>query len=378
MKYLLFATAHLYTDHPTGGIRRYRELSEYMKSNSDVTVCSFDDSQNMNARGFKNHVHIEKGKMNGLYKLLPPIFRIFFANRKVLNELSKEHFDKVVAFDISPTTALILWGFSHITMLIRMDSIGYERVIFKGSPLIREIKCSLLWIWELLCVLKVDRIITQCKYDRNVIQHRHPLLSAMIGHKTKIQINNVNPSWISCNDTVKTEFIKLPLNDSFKVCFIGGFSDSRKGQDIFLEAAKKILKKDNQFEFILIGGGSDLNKYKKEYENPKIQFLGRLTNPVNVLKQCNLLVVPSLADSCPNTVMEALYNDVLVIGSKRGGIPEILLDEVSLFELDSQQLEKKIIELKNDKQCMAHMVALQQKRKKALTFNWAIIISELI
>ena len=249
---------------------------------------------------------------------MSPIFRIFFTNRKILKSLRKKDFDKVVVFDEAPTTALIVWGFRHITMLIRKDSIGYERVSFKGNPILRDIKLSLLWFWELLCVIGVQRVVTQCEYDRNVIQKRHPLLSGLIGRKTTIQINNVNPSWIVEKSQDEEKKTSLGEHVRFRVCFIGGFDDSRKGQDFFLKTAKQILQTKEDVDFFLVGGGRSLKEYQKRYAYDQITFCGRMENPLTVLKQCDLLIVPSLADSCPNTVMEALYNDFLVRGSNRG------------------------------------------------------------
>lgn len=372
MRYLLFSTSIIYTETPTGGIRRFRELSEYVnKVNEDTTVCSFDETHNMKNRGFSNHVHIEAGKNNGLYRLLPPIFRIFFTNRRVLSKLRRQHFDKVVVFDEAPTTALILWGFSQITMLIRKDSIGYEKVSYKGNPAIGNLKCAFLWFWELICVLGTKRIITQCVYDKNVIKKRHGLLSRLIERKTCVQINNVNPSWIISKSEEARRGTPFQNHLLFRVCFIGGFGDKRKGQDFFLDVAVEILKQTKDIEFVLVGGGPGLESYQKEYSHPNIQFLGRMSNPLTILCDCDLLVVPSLADSCPNTVMEALYNRVPVLGSKRGGIPEILVDQEFLFDINRNELIDKIQVLKNNVNKRSELVKLQEDRRQELTFDWS-------
>ena len=118
--------------------------------------------------------------------------------------------------------------------------------------------------------------------------------------------------------------------------------------------------------------------YKKRFDHPQIKFLGRMDNPLSVLKECDLLIVPSLADSCPNTVMEALYNDILVLGSKRGGIPEILVDEESLFDFDVNKVAQRVIDLKNNSKSRAVLSKLQRQRKEELTFDWAERIVSLI
>lgn len=378
VKYVLFSTTELYTNNPTGGIRRFRELSEYLHENSNVLVCSMDSSDVMKNHGIINHVQIFEGKKIGLYKFLPPIFRIFFTNRSEIRKLKLIKYDKLIAFDIPPSLGLVLCGFRHVTMLIRKDLIGYEKVSSKSNLLVKKTKIAVQWIWELICVIKVNRIICQCDYDKNILKGRHPLFSKLIENKTKIQINNVNPSWIisKSKDREETNFNIQHYN--FRVCFIGGFSDARKGQDFFLETAVEVLKDCDDVEFVLIGGGVHLIEYQNKYEHARILFLGRMNNPLSVLKACDLLIVPSLADSCPNTVMEALYNDILVLGSKRGGIPEILVDEMSLFDFDKYQLKDKILLLKRDTSTRASLKELQSVRKQVLSFNWAQTISQLL
>ena len=97
-----------------------------------------------------------------------------------------------------------------------------------------------------------------------------------------------------------------------------------------------------------------------------------------ILKQCDLLVVPSLADSCPNTVMEALYNEVPVIGSNAGGIPEILLHENALFELNVCSLKERILSYKDNNKALHELKEQQKHRKDELTFDWAARIIEIM
>jgi glycosyltransferase involved in cell wall biosynthesis len=87
--------------------------------------------------------------------------------------------------------------------------------------------------------------------------------------------------------------------------------------------------------------------------------------------------VPSLADSCPNTVMESIYNEIPVIGSKSGGIPEILIDSNSLFNPSEYDLQLKIISL-FDYDNLNKILLSQKKIKEELTFDWVMKISEIL
>ncbi|MFX1589890.1 MAG: glycosyltransferase family 4 protein, partial [Promethearchaeota archaeon] len=191
--------------------------------------------------------------------------------------------------------------------------------------------------------------------------------------------NNVNPSWI---EKYKDDIIKEPIikksNDNYTFHFIGNIDDTRKGLHLLLGASKKLL--DNNYKVVIkiIGSGKLLDKYRDEYKDyPTISFLGYLPNPMKELKESDLLIVPSLADSFPNTIMEALYLEIPVIGSKKGGIPEMLEYDELLFEANVDSLYDKLYEIINNSS-LEELRQLCIKRKKILTFNWAEKIKELL
>ena len=227
-----------------------------------------------------------------------------------------------------------------------------------------------LWICESICMIRSKTIVCQCEYDKCQLKRRHKLIANNIEVKTKILINNVNPSWIAANTCNTTDNCSLGEKSRFRVCFIGNFDTPRKGHQLLIDTAIEILKGENDIEFVLVGGGEPLEKYRSQYSNDYIRFVGKLSNPISILKQSDLLVVPSYADSCPNTVMEALYNEVPVVGSKAGGIPEILLAEEALFELNINSLKSSILKYKSSPIDLEHLRKLQKDRKAQLMFNW--------
>ena len=76
--------------------------------------------------------------------------------------------------------------------------------------------------------------------------------------------------------------------------------------------------------------------------------------------------------------MEALYNEIAVIGSKAGGIPEILIDKDSLFDLNKVSLKESILRFVEDNHALKLLRGRQLKRKKELTFDWAQLMAELV
>ena len=376
-KIILYTTNSIYeVSKQTGGIKRFIELAEYINKKYPMSILySRDDSNSVACHGFRNFIKLNDG--NKLLEIFPPEVRYVLSNFSIIRKMRKSNYDKVIVFDVPTTIGLVLCGLNNVVLMIRKDMIGYEKVQNKKKN--KWFKMGYQWISESICILNVKLIVTQCYYDINVLKERHPLLARHIERKAVVQINNVNPTWIVTKSEKKGgKIIKFDDTNKFIVCFIGGFGNPRKGQDLFLLAALEILNNRNDALFILVGGGPNLDDYKNKYKSDNIIFLGRQENPIDILKCCNLLVVPSFADSCPNTVMEALYNGIPVIGSRAGGIPEILKDEESLFDLRASSLAEKINSLMDKPEMLRSMTKRQSLRKTELSFNWAKRITELI
>ena len=373
---MIFTRCLFVENRQTGGIKRFIELSKYLSNtDDDFHIFSSDNSDVISENGIRNHERLKKTR--SVFKALPPEAGMVLSNLSLFKRIKHSGYDDIIIFDVPTAIGPILCGLKKVVLMIRKDMIGYEKVQNRSKT--KWIKIGYQWVCESICMLRAKLIITQCNYDKDVLKGRHPILAKCIEKKTIIQINNVNPSWIvSKSEKIATSEIKLGETNKFRVCFIGGFGNPRKGQDLFLCTAQQVLKIDQGYEFIMIGGGGGLEDYKNKYESDGIIFMGRQDNPIGILKQCELLVVPSYADSCPNTVMEALYNGVPVIGSRAGGIPEILNDETALFDLSSNSLLKSILKLKEDEEALIRLKEQQKIRKKELEFEWAQRIMEII
>ncbi len=375
MKGLIYTSGSIIEVKQTGGVKRFIELSKALCNKYDFDLCCSDNNESLKKYNLKSKYEMKKIKSR--FKILPPELLILIKNFKVIKKIKKEKYDRIIVFDVPPTIGLCLFNVKNIVLMIRKDMIGYEEVNSNNTKkLSYKLKKMYQWISEDICIKKCSKIICQCEYDKEIILKRHNRLRKSIGKKFKIQINNINPSWIVEKSKVNSEFI---VDDSKKnICFIGGFNDKRKGQDILLEAIKELNKEKNNYNFYLIGGGKNLENYKKIYNYKNVEFLGNMDNPLIVLKKCDLLVVPSLADSCPNTVLEALYNDIVVIGSNAGGIPEILCDESAIFDLNKDSLILKIKDIMNDNKTYEMIKKNQNIIKKELTFDWTLKIYDII
>jgi len=117
---------------------------------------------------------------------------------------------------------------------------------------------------------------------------------------------------------------KFSKNSILKLGYIGRI-DPSKGIDYLVETLSRFSTKNNWKLYI---AGNTTPEYKKNLasllpEN-KIEFLG-YTNQEVFFEKVDVLIVPTLCEeSFGRVVLEALLSNVVVLGSKKGGIPELL------------------------------------------------------
>lgn len=111
-----------------------------------------------------------------------------------------------------------------------------------------------------------------------------------------------------------------------------------KGFGFLLDAWSIFSKNRNDVELVIAG------RIDKDYEKSflkkcrmcsNVQYLGPIAydEVMQLYPSVYCVVVPSIwMENYPNTVLEALANKVLVTGSRRGGIPDMVGDDRFLFE----------------------------------------------
>lgn len=93
-----------------------------------------------------------------------------------------------------------------------------------------------------------------------------------------------------------------------------------KGTDTLLEVAKKMPST----EFVFIGYGPSADKMK---DIPNVKYLGFKTGEelYRIIAEAAISVCPSeWYENCPYSVMESVLLGTPVVGSKMGGIPELI------------------------------------------------------
>lgn len=137
----------------------------------------------------------------------------------------------------------------------------------------------------------------------------------------------------------------------FKLAILGNIAKG-KGQRDALLAVCEILKKNNPVELVIAGGVGDGKYYNELIEIIKnnrfednISFIGYIDNPIQLIKQADIILVCSIFEGFGRVAVEAMLNKKPVIGANSGATPELIENGKNgfLYEAgDFKELAEKI------------------------------------
>ena len=138
---------------------------------------------------------------------------------------------------------------------------------------------------------------------------------------------------ITANYFKKYKKQKRDKNDKIKLLMLGNFSKIKGGLE-FIKIANALVD-SKKFEFYFLGRCT--KEEKKSMKDNNIIYKGSYvqTDLPKILKGYDLGCVLSIwEDNGPQVVMELLNNNVPVIGTKMGGIPDFIQDSKNGFLYD--------------------------------------------
>jgi glycosyltransferase involved in cell wall biosynthesis len=194
----------------------------------------------------------------------------------------------------------------------------------------------------------------------NFVGDRLKKRSAISSEKVKIIYNGVDlerfrpPSDEVEKGRLKREFFNV--DETIPVVTYIGQLTEEKGLIVYLESIQKLLRNHDDILFNFVGAGpleSRLIHFIEQAKNKMIRFLGFRDDAEIILKASDIVIVPSIWEEAFGLVIaEALACGVPVIGSRIGGIPEVLLDQktgILTTPGDSEELARAIERLVYDK-----------------------------
>ena len=121
----------------------------------------------------------------------------------------------------------------------------------------------------------------------------------------------------------------LPIGKTLILFAGANTQDPRKGF-LYFEEAMEMMNESVKDVEVLIFGKSNPESFNN-FPVP-VHYLGKISETrqlVNVYSAADMIVVPSLEDNLPNTIMEAMACGTPTVGFATGGIPEMIDHEIN-------------------------------------------------
>ena len=179
--------------------------------------------------------------------------------------------------------------------------------------------------------------------------------SSRFSQKVCVVHNGVDLSKFSSDlegDRLRQEF---SIHGEEKVVTIVGRMDQWKGHRYFLEAAQKVLTHLSASRFLVVGDGTlrnELEVLSKELGIVNnVIFCGYRNDIPEILAASNILVSASLAEHFGRVIIEAMAMAKPVVGTRAGGVPEIVIDGqtgILVEPASSEEMARAILSLLAD------------------------------
>ena len=189
--------------------------------------------------------------------------------------------------------------------------------------------------------------------------------------------NGVDPQVFSPRNEGSRAATKYRLQGKQVILSVARFEE-QKGLDYLLHAFAKVKKIHRRAVLVLLGRGSKEMHLRSEARRLGISgsvvfVTGRLPEKelAQVYAACDVFVLPSVWEPFGMALIEAMASGKPVIGSRVGGIPEIVTKESGLlFEpRNAVDLEGKILQLLGDSR-LRKRLGLAARRRAEKVFTW--------
>lgn len=277
--------------------------------------------------------------------------------KKVLSSLKiikKNELDKKVIFIFSNPALLILYFF-YLSILFRNKKVN----LFIHSHILKiNISQIIINFFSSLISPFIDKVYFVSKFTKRWWLKYFFFYNLS---KHKVFYNSVSIPKINS----KKKFINT-------VGFVGRY-EIEKGIDVFSYIIKNLVKYN--FKFELFGKGSFKNKIFK-HKNVKINDW---ESQKNIYKKIGILLVTSPIENCPFTVLEAKSYGIPTLSISKGGIKEIIknnLDGIALNNNKENKIKKSLLKIKKDyyyfnKKC------LSERKKYDDKINYKKLINDI-
>lgn len=209
-----------------------------------------------------------------------------------------------------------------------------------------------------------DQIIAVSNFTRNIIIGNYYIRQ----EKVLTVYNAVEPFDIKPKSEARN------IKGEKMVLFLGRIT-SQKGPEYFIDAAKLILQKMKNIQFIMVGKGDLRDKMINKVDELNIldhfEFPGFIqdTDVNNLLGSADVFVMPSVSEPFGIVALEAMHAMAPVVVSRQSGASEVLQNVLKVDYWNVQQIADAVLQLLSDSEFKDNMVKDAKKEVKGLLWK---------
>jgi len=136
-------------------------------------------------------------------------------------------------------------------------------------------------------------------------------------------------------------FHLFDIVDEKLICHVSNFRPVKRIMDV-LEVFERVARRIPS-RLMMVGDGPDRSRAeawcREHHLRERVFFLGNVPNLEEVVGSADLFLLPSEAESFGMAALEAMASEVPVIGTKTGGMPEVVVDGESGYLLPVGDVE---------------------------------------
>ena len=295
---------------------------------------------------------------------------------------NRRHIRRQIASALNPSDAVIIILPSPLALVLEasarrkklpygVEVMGDPWEVFGrygvGHPLRVFFRYYLAWHqWR-----TIRRASAVCYVTQNSLQKRYPAREDAFS----IGVSNIDLKSQQIAAHERTGKLSNE-NEIFKLVSVGSLAQLYKGADVMLRAMTHLQNRARHFHLTWVGGGIYKDEMIKAAASLGIadcvSFVGQVTAGDAIIARldaADLFILPSRTEGLPRALIEAMARGLPAIGSRVGGIPELLeMDE--MFESgDDRALANMIEAISVDPHRQMMMSQRNLQKSRAFTVN---------